>query len=46
MLKQAEVIVGNNEFKLNIRHLASSIYTIQVITENGQHKTEHKFVKK
>jgi hypothetical protein len=45
MLKQAEVIVGNNEFRLDIRHLASSIYTIQAITENGHHKTEQKFVK-
>ncbi|MEA3447401.1 MAG: T9SS type A sorting domain-containing protein [Bacteroidota bacterium] len=45
ILKQAEVIKGKNVFNFDVSHLASSIYTIQAITESGQHKTEREFVK-
>ncbi len=45
LLKHAELRCGDNVIQIDISHLASALYTIQIITDTGNHKTSRQFVK-
>jgi len=44
--RKAQVVVGKNLFNIDIRHFASGVYVLKVVTETGNHKTSKIFVKK
>ena len=42
--RKVELSEGKNIFKLDVSSLNRAYYTIQVVTENGLHKTQKEFI--
>ncbi len=45
LLQQEKIRCGINEIQIDISYLAPALYTIQLITDTGNHKTSRQFIK-
>jgi hypothetical protein len=44
--RKDKVVVGKNLFYIDIRHFASGVYVLKIVTETGNHKTAKQLIKK